>query len=149
MTLLMCVVMCSAFMCTALAIFLPFPLSRTINEVAVELEETNPCRSVHSQAAFHRTLYTEEKGKRRAGPRSSVQLREIVPQRGIRFTKATLLVIIKWICFVMTIISAFFLIYDVVAHGFRFRPSLLPLALTIVFPILSNYAEQGLKKWSL
>jgi hypothetical protein len=144
MTLLSFMVICSAFMCTALAIVLPFPVPRTIDEVAVELEETKPYQSVQSPAAPHCTLYTMEEGKRRARPGHSLQVRQIGYQRGIRFTKTKVLALINWVCLVMTIVSAFFLIYDVVAHGFLFRASLLPLALTIAFPILSSHAERSL-----
>jgi hypothetical protein len=134
----------SAFICTALAIFSPFPLRRTIDEVVAELEGMKPYQSVPSPAAPHCTLYTNKEGKRGVGPEHPVQVREIVAQRGIRFAKKTVLAVVNWICLVMTIVSTCFLIYDVVVHGFLFRASLLPLALTIAFPILSSHAERSL-----
>jgi len=142
MTLAICMVICSAFMCTALAIVSPFPHARTIDDLVLELEETNPCCSTCPWPISQCTLYMKDEGKPESRRGYPVQDRDMVPQDGVRVDRAALLAIIGWVSLVMTIVSACFLIYEVLADGFLFHGSVLPLALTIAFPLLSNYAEQ-------
>ena len=135
MTVVICMVLCLAFICTALAVVSPFPLPRTIDEVVLELEENESCRS-----RFPCSLYTAQRGEQQAGARSSLQPKGATSC--VRVRKSTVLVIIDWVCLFMSSVSVCFLIYDVAHHGFFFRGSALPLALSVTFPLFNHYADR-------
>ena len=135
MTVVIFTVLSSACMCTALAIVLPFPLPRTIDEIAVELEEKKPCHSsLHSSVA--------KSGELQAGARPLLRSRGVAAKHYVRVTKSTVLIIIDWVCSFMTIISVCFLIYDLTAHGFLFWGSIVPLTLAVAFPLLNSFADR-------
>jgi hypothetical protein len=133
MTVLLCIVLCCALMCTALAIVSPLPLSRTIDEVAVVLEESNPYHP-----GLYSVVYATTRGEKQVGARSFHQHEGVAAKHYVRVRRMTILIIIDWVCSFMTIISVSFLIYDVAAHGLFFIGSVLPLVLTIAFPLLNS-----------
>ena len=116
-----------------------------MDDLARELEAGNLPRFALSGAASQCMFYATNAGGRRLGRRSTVRQTATVVHESGPVKNAMLLAIIAWASVGMTIISVALLINDIVAHGFLFAGSILPLALTIGFPLLSNYAETGLK----
>ena len=145
MTILAYTVVCSVLMCTACGILSPFPRTRTMDDLALELEAGNLHRFALSGAASQCMFYATSVGGHRLRRRTTVRQTATAVHESGHVNNAMLLAIIAWASVGMTIISVALLINDIVAHGFLFAGSILPLVLTIGFPLLSNYAETGLK----